>query len=70
VAVGDGDTRDERAEEAVPMLENISATGVNLVYGVWGFFLNVAPHQFGLILVPLVVLGGISLWAARRPQPR
>jgi hypothetical protein len=54
--------------EAVPMIENITTTGVGLVYGVWGFFLNVAPHHFGLMLVPLVVLGAVSLWFARRPQ--
>jgi hypothetical protein len=52
------------------MMENFANAGVDLVHGVWGFFLNVAPHQFGLILVPLIVLGGVSLWAARRAQPR
>ena len=50
------------------MIENIATAGVDVVYGIWGFFLTVAPHQFGLMLVPVVVLGAISLWAARRPQ--
>ena len=50
------------------MMENITNAGADLIYGVWGFFLNVAPHNFGLMLVPLITLGIISLWAARRPQ--
>jgi len=52
------------------MIETITNAGFDVIHGVWGFFLNVAPHQFGLMLVPLVVLGCITLWAAHRPQPR
>jgi hypothetical protein len=50
------------------MIENITNAGVNLVYGVWAFFVDIAPHNFGVILVPLLILGGFSLLAARRPQ--
>ncbi len=50
------------------MIQNVTNAGVDMVSGVWGFFLNVEPHHFGLMLVPLVVLGAISLWVARRPQ--
>ena len=50
------------------MIENITTAGVNVINGVWAFFVDIAPHNFGLILVPLLVLGALSLFAARRPQ--
>jgi hypothetical protein len=52
------------------MLQNVAHAGFDMVNGVWDFFLNVEPHGFGLMLVPLIVLGAISLWAARKPQAR
>jgi hypothetical protein len=48
------------------MLADIVNAAANLIQGIWGFFQNVAPHGFGIILVPLLVLGGITLWAARK----
>ena len=50
------------------MIQTVANAGVDMVYGVWDFFLNVEPHGFGLMLVPLIVLGAISFWAARKPQ--
>jgi hypothetical protein len=52
------------------MLDTIVTTVINLIHEVWGFFLNIAPHNFGVIAVPLIILGVMSLWAARRPQAR
>ena len=52
------------------MIENVAGAAADIVSGVWGFFLTVAPHQFGLMLVPLIVLGAVSLVAARKPQAR
>ncbi len=52
------------------MIEEIVSAGAQVVNGMWAFVLGVAPHQFGLMLVPLAVLGLISLWAARKPLAR
>ncbi len=65
-----GHTRPERARRAVPMVADIANAALQVVYAAWTFFVDVAPNRFGLILVPLVFLGVVSLWAARKPLAR
>ena len=48
------------------MLEDILNAAVDAFHGVVHFFQTVAPGGFGLILVPLIVLGLITIWVARR----
>ncbi len=40
-------------------------TGFNLVYGVFHWFQVLVPGGFGLLLIPLGVLGVITLLVAR-----
>ena len=39
---------------------------IDILRGIVHFFETVAPGGFGLILIPLIILGVISLLAARR----
>ena len=51
------------------MFEDLVNAAVDIVNAVWGFFVNVAPHNFGVILIPILILGAIAILAARRPHP-
>jgi len=39
---------------------------VGVVHGVVHWFDTIAPGGLGLMLVPLIVLGGITIWVARK----
>lgn len=40
-------------------------TAGNIVFGVFNFFQSLVPYGFGLLLIPLGVLGVITLLVAR-----
>lgn len=52
------------------MLGDIVNAAVNLIHSIGNFFHDIAPGGFGLILVPLIILGLITLWAVRKDQYR
>ena len=52
------------------MLDDIVNAAVNVIHSIGNFFHDIVPGGFGLILVPLIVLGLITLWAARKNQYR
>ena len=47
------------------MLSDFINFVASVVHNVVHFFQTLLPGGFGLILVPLIVLGAISIWAAR-----
>ncbi len=49
------------------MLGDIVDWIVNAFNGVIHWFQTLTPGGFGLILLPLIALGLISIWATRRP---
>jgi len=48
------------------MLGDIVNGAVNLVHDVFHWFQTLTPGGFGLILLPLIALGLITIWVSRR----
>jgi hypothetical protein len=49
------------------MLADIVNTIANTLHDIFHWFQTVAPGGFGLILVPLIILGVITVLVSRKP---